>query len=659
MYWQAIQNLQGYSTEPATLKGDIYDEDELIPVHYQDKVMIALHNVYFLKSFLCYLFGNYSEALAHADQTTDFAEGAVASFFVPLKAFFDGLILLANPAAPKRWSRVRKCLRSMKKYSQASPDNYLGQYYLLQAEYHRVRHQIDKARSFYEQAIREAQDKEQFLTEILAWELGGKFYVMLEHKPMASLYLQNAYNSYLKWGALAKAQQLEKQHGTYLQHSFGVLQDSVVQSRMATIEALDLITLVKTLRILSTELDVSRLFNKMMNVAIENAGAESGLLVLEKNGEWEIAARHDVNNNKVRVLEGQYLFSEDREAEERTYPVGLLKYVINTGEMLSINDVSRDDRFSDIPYLRERGVQSLLCLPLIKQNSLVGLLYLENTHIKGAFTQRIQEGLSLISGHLATSVQNALLYEDLEEQVVENKKLLLGLRGKVEEQERTLKLFTQYVPEPVVKKALEAKEVSVWEGELREVAVMFCDIRGFTSISEELQPNEVVELLNQYYARMTDIILKYNGSVNKFIGDEVFALFGAPLPNSQKELNATLCALEMIEAIPELNEKYFHKYGKHLAVGIGIHCGPVVAGNLGSKTKLSYSVTGDPVNTGKRIESLTKVKDNTILISEYVYQGCHKAIEASAWQPIQVKGKKDLIQVYEVLGRKSQDEYSD
>lgn len=652
LYWQAIHNLVGNSNDPTLLKGEVYDEEAMIAIHEQDSIIIALHNVYFLKSFLCYLFGQYGKALEYAEKADEYEEGTIASYFVPLKAFLDGLILLAVPNPSQKWKRIKKCLAKMKRYSQSAPDNFLCQYSLLKAEYCQGRNQFSKARVYYEKAIQQARDKENYLVEALAWELGGKFFANQQSQIQASIYLKNAFECYLKWGALAKVRQVENKFGPYLQKATNQLQESVTQNRRAAMDSVDFLSLVKTLQIFSRELDVSRLLDKLMIIAIENAGADSGLLVLEKNGQWEIMAQRDVNNEKTMLLEGQYLFKNEPKQNEQLGPRGLLKYVIRTRKMLVINNVSKDNRFNEEPYILQRGTKSLLCLPLIKQEHLTGLLYLENTLTTGAFTPRIREVLNLISGQVAIFIQNALLYEDLEEKVVQNKSLLSNLKMKVEEQEKTLKLFTQYVPEPVVKKALSSQEVSVWEGELREVAVMFCDIRGFTKMSEELQPKEVVELLNHYYSVMTDIILKYDGIVNQFVGDEIFAIFGAPVPNQRKEINATLCALEMIAALPELNEKYFQKYNKTLVVGIGINGGPVVAGNLGSKTKLAYSITGDTVNTGKRIESLTKVKENAILISEHIYQRCTGIIEVSAWEPVQVRGKKDDIQVYEVLGKK-------
>lgn len=250
---------------------------------------------------------------------------------------------------------------------------------------------------------------------------------------------------------------------------------------------------------------------------------------------------------------------------------------------------------------------------------------------------------------LRMTIENAKQFYLLQQK---NKQLVIELHHKVEEQEKTLKLFMKYVPESVVEKALNDTTDSIFEGEQKNIAVLFCDIRGFTPMSESLSPREVVAFLNDYYSIMTEVVKRHNGTVNQFVGDEVFAIFGVPLATPNNEENAVYCALEMMQKLSLLNDKYQGKMQREIQVGIGVNCGEVVAGNLGSEEKISYSVTGDTVNTGKRIESLTKDNPNSILISDPVYQKLQDFLEVKVWDLMEVKGKKDLIQVYEVLGRK-------
>ncbi len=233
-----------------------------------------------------------------------------------------------------------------------------------------------------------------------------------------------------------------------------------------------------------------------------------------------------------------------------------------------------------------------------------------------------------------------------------NRQLVFDLQNKVSEQERILRLFTRYVPEPVVDTALSATEESLLEGDLVRIAVLFCDIRGFTPMSEQLSPKEVVGFLNTYYSIMTKSVKRYNGAVNQFVGDEIFAAFGAPVAHTNNEANAVFCALDMMQqGLPELAGIYRERIGQPIRMGIGVHCGEVVAGNLGSEDRIDYSLTGDTVNTGKRIEMLTKEHPNSILISNDMHELTKEFVRTKPWEPLHVKGKKNKILVHEVLGR--------
>ncbi len=250
---------------------------------------------------------------------------------------------------------------------------------------------------------------------------------------------------------------------------------------------------------------------------------------------------------------------------------------------------------------------------------------------------------------LRMTIENARQLFELQ---VNNRELMTSLQQKVEEQEQTLKLFVKYVPEQIVKKSLDKSQESIFEGELINIAVLFCDIRGFTPMSEELSPKEVVSFLNDYYAMMTEVVKQHKGSVNQFVGDEIFASFGALESHTDNEMNAVFCGIKMMECLSKLNEKHEKKFGREIQMGIGINCGEVVAGNLGSEDRIRYSLTGDTVNTGSRIESLTKDYPNLILISDGIYQKTKDLVDSKAWEPLFVKGKKDKILVYEILGRK-------
>jgi PAS domain S-box-containing protein len=225
----------------------------------------------------------------------------------------------------------------------------------------------------------------------------------------------------------------------------------------------------------------------------------------------------------------------------------------------------------------------------------------------------------------------------------------IKLHSVTEKQKKTLDLFIKYVPETVVQNALSDTEYGLKKGVKLDVALLFCDIRGFTSIAEKLNPAEVVRILNIYYSDMADVVKMHDGVINQFIGDEIFASFGAPVPIKDPEISSVNCAIKMIEKLAEINNELADILTERLTVGIGLNYGPVIAGNLGSANRLTYAITGDTVNTAKRIESLTSNLSDTILMNESIYEKTRDLISAKPWGEVSVKGKEKKIMVYQVL----------
>lgn len=218
-------------------------------------------------------------------------------------------------------------------------------------------------------------------------------------------------------------------------------------------------------------------------------------------------------------------------------------------------------------------------------------------------------------------------------------------------QKETLDLFTKYVPEAVVKKALQSSKDHQMVSAKLDVALLFCDIRGFTQLIDGFAPLEVVQLLNIYYSQMSEVINDYYGVINQFVGDEIFVAFGAPKPIDLPELSAVKCAISMMEKLVTINSRLADLLQKetHLNVGIGINFGSVIAGNLGSDDRLSYAVTGGAVVVAKRIESLTKSSPNSILVSQSIYDKTNDLIKYNTWGTVQLQSHNRKINVYEVV----------
>jgi adenylate cyclase len=236
--------------------------------------------------------------------------------------------------------------------------------------------------------------------------------------------------------------------------------------------------------------------------------------------------------------------------------------------------------------------------------------------------------------------------DELEELASAFNQAVAGLR----ERDQIKETFGKYVTRQVVERILAGK--AVLGGEMVPVTVLFSDIRGFTSISEKMEPTALLDFLNVYFSGMVDCVMRRSGVVDKFIGDAIMAVFGAPVPQPDDALRAVNAALDMRERLEVLNEGFVARGLPRIKIGIGIHSGMVVAGNMGHVDRMEYTVIGDPVNLASRLESLTKELGVDIVLSEDTYQKVKDAVDAEPLREIQVRGREQAVRVYQVLRRK-------
>jgi adenylate cyclase len=219
------------------------------------------------------------------------------------------------------------------------------------------------------------------------------------------------------------------------------------------------------------------------------------------------------------------------------------------------------------------------------------------------------------------------------------------------EKRKMKKLFGQYVSKDVYEQLVANPALARLGGQRREMTVLFSDIRGFTTVSERGQPEEIVGMLNEYFTRMVDLVFAHKGTLDKFVGDMVMALFGAPLDDPHHADHAVEAALDMIEELAALNAHWKAEGRPELDIGIGINTGPMIAGNIGSEAIMSYTVIGDAVNLGSRLESLNKQYGTRIIISDATRERLSRPYQLRPLGDVVVKGKTQPIAIFEVIGR--------
>jgi adenylate cyclase len=209
--------------------------------------------------------------------------------------------------------------------------------------------------------------------------------------------------------------------------------------------------------------------------------------------------------------------------------------------------------------------------------------------------------------------------------------------------------FSKFVSKAVVDDLLKHPEKVKLGGDKMDITVIFSDIRGFTTISEKLTPEKLVEHLNEYLQSMTDIIIKYDGTLDKYIGDAIMAFWGAPIPNKDHALMACRAAVEMMTELKSLNLKWANENKPPLEIGIGLNSGDMVAGLMGSGSRMDYTLMGDNVNLGSRLEGTNKIYHTNIIMSEYTYSHVKDQVVARELDLIKVKGKEKPVKIYELL----------
>ncbi|PKK90645.1 MAG: hypothetical protein CVV64_08940 [Candidatus Wallbacteria bacterium HGW-Wallbacteria-1] len=212
--------------------------------------------------------------------------------------------------------------------------------------------------------------------------------------------------------------------------------------------------------------------------------------------------------------------------------------------------------------------------------------------------------------------------------------------------------FEKFLSPKLVEEMLENPDSLKLGGERRRLTVFFSDIRGFTTYSEKHEPEQVVSTLNEYLTAMTDIVLDFDGTLDKFVGDEIMAIWGAPVPQEEHATLAVLASIEMLRKLQELQNGWRARGIEGIDIGMGINTGDMVVGNMGSLRRMDYTVIGDNVNIGARLEALTRQYDCHFIISESTYSHVSHMIDALPLQPVTVKGKTKPIMIYCVVGLK-------
>lgn len=372
---------------------------------------------------------------------------------------------------------------------------------------------------------------------------------------------------------------------------------------------------------LSGQTDVDRLLERIVDLTFQVMSVDR-VAILLSGDEGELLPR--ISRHR-----------EEGRSEPWRVPSAIARKVVKERVAVLLENVPVD-LAGDGTILRHQ-VQSALCAPLLgSQGTMLGLIYLDNLGATHSFGEEDLEFLAAFSGMAAVALENSRLIERARREAV------------------VLSNFQRYFA-PDLAEQIAAQEGSVQlGGSKRRVTVLFSDIRGFTSLSEAMSPDEIATLLTEYFTVMVEIVFEHGGTLDKFIGDALMALWGAPIAHEEDPDRATRAAVAMQRALERLNDEWSRKGRPRLSVGIGISLGDVFAGNIGSDRRLEYTVIGDAVNTAARL--CAEAGPGEILIADPLFRELATPPPGENLEPLPLKGKAQAVSVYRVSWQGSEAE---
>jgi adenylate cyclase len=375
---------------------------------------------------------------------------------------------------------------------------------------------------------------------------------------------------------------------------------------------------------LGSVFDLAAIFDKATDIIFRSTPADRVVALLAD----------DVTGNNFEEVNLTPIATRARdeklEAHARKLTIGrtITRKVMKDRVALLSQDAASDEQFAGVDSIVSQGVRSTICAPLVAESRVHGALYADRLDPFAAFKPDDLELISAVAAQTAIAVENARAHERLAREEVARAN------------------YSRFLPEYVVKQMLENPESFKLGGVNQTITVLFADIRGFTRISEHAPPEKIVSLLNRYFSAMTDIIFAHGGTLDKYLGDGLMALFGAPTTTPEDASNALNAAVAMQRRVMGINKELTDEGLPEIGVGMGLHTGEATIGYIGSERRSEYTAIGDTVNTASRLESNAKGGD--ILVSDATAKAAHSRYKLQPREPIMVKNRVQPVMLWEV-----------
>ena len=378
---------------------------------------------------------------------------------------------------------------------------------------------------------------------------------------------------------------------------------------------------------LGSVFDLNAIFDKATDVIFRSTPADRVVALLAESGS---------NTDEPKLTPVAMRARDNRlDAHARRLSIGrtITRKVMKERVALLSQDAASDEQFAGVDSIVSQGVRSTICAPLVAETRVHGALYADRLDPFSSFKPDDLELISAVAAQTAIAVENARAHERLAREEVARAN------------------YSRFLPEYVVKQMLENPESFKLGGVSQTITILFADIRGFTRISEHAPPERIVSLLNRYFSAMTDIIFAHGGTLDKYLGDGLMALFGAPTATPDDANNALNAAVAMQRRVLGINLELQEEGLPEIGVGMGLHTGEVVVGYIGSERRSEYTAIGDAVNTSSRLES--NARGGEILMSDATAKAARSRYKLKPRDPITVKNREQPIAIWEVDWQKA------
>jgi len=373
--------------------------------------------------------------------------------------------------------------------------------------------------------------------------------------------------------------------------------------------------LLKVSELLASPDGVDALLRRILELLYEILEVDRGAILMVEPGTQKLEPR------MVRVARGQ---DEGRPF----YSEHIVEHVRKTGAAALFSDAAIDPRLGSAPSVLNQSIRASMCAPLKAGNDVIGVIYVDSQSLANHFLQEDLEFLNAFASQASIALENSRLHRRIEEEAV------------------TRNTLVRFFSPATITRLIESGAALHVVTEA-EVTALFADISNFTAMSSEMQPREVLELLNEYFPAMTDVVFKQEGTLEKYIGDAMMAIWGAPFSHDDDADRALRAAVDMQLALRDLNREWAVRRKREIHIHVGLNTGTVAVGNIGSDRYLQYAAVGDATNVASRVCGVAA--QGEILITESTLAKlCNRSIRIEKLEPVTVKGKEQALQLYRV-----------